>query len=183
MRIRNGLPMVLFIVLLVAIPITEIYLLIAAGERIGWLPTLLVVLLEAVVGAILMRREGARAWKALADASLRGKMPTGELADAALVLVGGALLLLPGFLTDLLGFLLLIPMTRPLAKKVIAFFVARRLNKLGVPAARARMDQGNLIEGETLGGPPTNQNGTRGDEADQTIIVGEIEDPGHRPGR
>lgn len=182
MRLRSGLPMVLFIVLLVAIPLAEIYLLLTVGDKIGWPLTLVIVLVEAVIGAILIRREGARAWKALADASLRGKMPTGELADAALVLVGGVLLLLPGFLTDLLGFLLLIPMTRPLAKKVTAFFVARRMNKLGVPVTQARMDTGNLIEGETVdNAPPSSDQSSNdqssSDQSDRTIIAGEIEDP------
>ena len=69
-------------------------------------------------------------------------MPTGELADAALVLVGGLLLMLPGFVTDLIGLFFLLPLTRPLARKAIAFFVARRLNRMGArrvqPAAPAR---------------------------------------------
>ena len=82
-----------------------------------------------------MRHEGTRAWKALTDAFATGKMPTGELADAALILVGGVLLMMPGFITDVFGFLFLLPSTRPLARKVIAFFVARRMNRMG-PAAR-----------------------------------------------
>ena len=81
-------------------------------------------------------------------------MPTGELADAALILVGGVLLVLPGFLTDIIGFLFLLRWTRPLARKMIAFFVARRINRLGIPVMRARLDRDNLIEGETVESPP-----------------------------
>ena len=69
----------------------------------GLLPTVLILLVEAVVGVLLMRHEGSRAWKALNDAFTKGKVPTGELADAALILVGGVLLMLPGFLTDIIG--------------------------------------------------------------------------------
>ena len=109
---------------------------------------------EAVIGVLLMRHEGSRAWKALNDAFTKGKVPTGELADAALILVGGVLLMLPGFLTDIIGFLFLLRWTRPLARKMIAFFVARRINRLGIPVMRARLDRDNLIEGETVESPP-----------------------------
>ena len=88
-----------------------------------------------------MRHEGSRAWKALNDAFTKGKVPTGELADAALILVGGVLLMLPGFLTDVIGFLFLLRWTRPVARKMIAFFVARRINRLGIPVMRARLDR------------------------------------------
>ena len=62
--------------------------------------------------------------------------------------------MLPGFLTDVIGFLFLLRWTRPLARKMIAFFVARRINRLGIPVMRARLDRENLIEGETVESPP-----------------------------
>ena len=65
-----------------------------------------------------MRHQGARAWTALNDAYSQGKVPTGQLADAALVLVGGLLLIVPGFVSDLFGFLFLLPFTRPLGPEV-----------------------------------------------------------------
>jgi UPF0716 protein FxsA len=120
-----------------------------------------------------MRHEGSRAWKALNDAFTKGKVPTGELADAALILVGGVLLVLPGFLTDIIGFLFLLRWTRPLARKMIAFFVARRINRLGIPVMRARLDRENLIEGETVESPPA----PRHSAEEPTIIAGEIEEP------
>ena len=76
-----------------------------------------------------MRHQGARAWTALNDAYTKGQVPTGHLADAALILVGGVLLILPGFVTDIFGFVFLLPWTRPFARKMIAFFVARRISK------------------------------------------------------
>ena len=120
----------------------------------------------------LMRHEGSRAWKALNDAFTNGKVPTGELADAALILVGGVLLMLPGFLTDIIGFLFLLRWTRPFARKIIAFFVARRINRLGIPVMRARLDRDNLIEGETVETPQT----SRRRPENPTIIAGEIEE-------
>ena len=99
--------------LLVAIPIFEVWLLVQVGQQLGLLPTVLILVVEAIVGFLLMRHEGSRAWKALNDAFTKGKVPTGELADAALILVGGVLLMLPGFLTDIIGFLFLLRWTRP----------------------------------------------------------------------
>jgi UPF0716 protein FxsA len=173
MRLRHGWPMVLLVVLLVAIPIFEVWLLVKVGQQLGLLPTVLILVVVAIAGALLMRHEGARAWKALNDAFTEGKVPAGELADAALVLVGGVLLMLPGFLTDVFGFLFLLRWTRPVARKIIAFFVARRINRLGIPVMRARLDTDNLIEGETVEPPPTSQR----KPDSPTVIAGEIEEP------
>jgi len=172
MKLRYGWPLVLLGALLVVIPILEVWLLVQVGQQLGLLPTVLILLVQAVIGVLLMRHEGSRAWKALNDAFTKGKVPTGELADAALILVGGVLLMLPGFLTDVIGFLFLLRWTRPFARKMIAFFVARRINRLGIPVMRARFDTGNLIEGETVE-PPANGNKAEG----PTIIAGEIEEP------
>jgi UPF0716 protein FxsA len=105
----------------------EILAIIGVGQVIGGWPTFFLLLLESVLGAWLVRREGARSWKALTVALNTGRMPSRELADAALVLVGGTLLLTPGFLTDIIGFFFILPFTRPLARRVLERVVARRL--------------------------------------------------------
>lgn len=157
MRVRGGWPMALLVVLLIALPTFEVYLLIQVGQRIGVLPTVLILVVEALVGAWLTRREGARAWRALDGALRGGRVPTGELADAALVLVGGVLLMLPGFVTDVLGLFFLIPFTRPLARQVVAFFVARRLSRAGIvpaeagqPGEHSPYGRGTVVEGEVV---------------------------------
>lgn len=177
MRLRHGWPLVLLAVLLIAIPILEVWLLVQVGQKIGLLPTVLILIAQAIIGVLLMRHEGSRAWKALNDAFTQGKVPTGELADAALILVGGVLLMLPGFLSDIIGFVFLLRWTRPVARKIIAFFVARRINRLGIPVMRARLDTENLIEGETVEQTTSN----RRSSADPIVISGEIEEPS-RPG-
>jgi UPF0716 protein FxsA len=178
MRLRHGWPLVLLVVLLVAVPIFEIWLLIKVGQQLGLLPTVLILVAQAVLGVMLMRHEGSRAWKALNDAFTEGKVPTGELADAALILVGGVLLMLPGFLTDVIGFLFLLRWTRPFARKMIAFFVARRINRLGIPVMRARLDTENLIEGETVDQAAADQRRS----GDPIVISREIEEPSHSAG-
>lgn len=151
MRLRGGWPLALFVVLLVALPIVEVYVLVKVGERIGVVWTVLILVVEAVLGGWLTRREGARAWRALDAAFRGGRVPTGELADAALVLVGGVLLMLPGFITDVLGLFFLIPFTRPFARQVVAFFVARRLNRAGIVAGvHGSYGRGSVVEGEVV---------------------------------
>ena len=141
---------------MVALPILEVYLIVQVGQLIGVWWTLAILVGEALLGAWLMRREGARAWKALNEAFNSGRMPTGELADAALVLVGGVLLMLPGFITDIFGLLFLLPFTRPLARKVLAYAVARRMSRMGVLATRApgrNGDRGRDRAGSTAAPP------------------------------
>ena len=155
----------MFLVLLIALPIVEVWLLIQVGQRIGVLPTLAILIAEALLGAWLMRREGSRAWAALNDALNSGRMPAGELADAALVLVGGVLLMLPGFVTDIIGFFFLLPFTRPLARRLLAFVAARRLRRLGVHSVGGvyvRRDE-TVIEGETVPDPSSPQPELRSD--------------------
>ena len=166
MRLRRGWPLLLAVVLLVAIPIVEVWLLIQVGQEIGTWPTVAILVAEAVLGAWLLRREGNRAWQALVEAFGTGKVPTGELADAALVLCGGVLLMLPGFATDIIGFLFLLPLTRPVARRLVAFFIARRVNRVGSPLSPRPGGAGEVIEGETVDVPPSGP----------TVISGEVTD-------
>jgi UPF0716 protein FxsA len=115
-----------FLALLV-VPMVEIAVIIAVGRTIGGWPTFILLLLESLLGAVIVRREGGRSWVALRDALRSGRMPSRQLADAALVLVGGTLLLTPGFVTDAVGFFVILPFTRPITRRWLEAAVARRL--------------------------------------------------------
>ena len=115
-----------FLALLV-VPMVEIAVIIAVGRTIGGWPTFILLLLESLLGAVIDRREGGRSWVALRDALRSGRMPSRQLADAALVLVGGTLLLTPGFVTDAVGFFVILPFTRPITRRWLEAAVARRL--------------------------------------------------------
>jgi UPF0716 protein FxsA len=116
----------------------------------GW-QTLVLLLVESALGAWLVRREGARAWKALTTALNTGQMPSRQLADAALVLVGGTLLLAPGFLTDIVGFFFILPLTRPIARTALEAVVAKRLLGGIFGGRRSGPPSGpDVIEGEVL---------------------------------
>ncbi len=132
-RRRRPRWLALVFVLLLVVPLIEIAIIIAVGKVIGGWPTLVLLLVESGLGAYLVRREGARAWTALQQALASAIMPARELADAALVLVGGALLLAPGFLTDVVGFAFVLPFTRPIARRMLQQAVERRLlQRVGV---------------------------------------------------
>ena len=108
-------------------PVAEIALIVAIGSVIGGWQTIALLLLESALGAYLVKREGARSWQALRVALNTGQMPGRELADATLVLIGGTLLLTPGFLTDVAGFFFIVPFTRPITRRWLQRVVERRL--------------------------------------------------------
>jgi UPF0716 protein FxsA len=107
-------------------PIVEIYVIIRVGQVIGPFPTIALLIIESLLGAWVVKREGRRAWLALKSAMGSGRMPATELADAALLLIGGTLLLTPGFVTDIIGFFLVLPASRPLARRMLGWAAARR---------------------------------------------------------
>lgn len=102
---------ILFTLFLV-VPIIEIALFVVVGTRIGLGPTLAIVVLTAVAGSWLVARQGAATWLEFQAQLARGELPAAQLAHGAMILVAGALLLTPGFLTDLIGFALLVPAVR-----------------------------------------------------------------------
>jgi len=115
------------VVAFVVVPLVEIWAILQVGQLVGPWWTIALLVLDSMVGAWLIKREGARAWKALRDALQGGRMPAREIADGALILIAGTLMLSPGFVLDLVGLLLLLPVTRPLARRILTTFVERRL--------------------------------------------------------
>jgi UPF0716 protein FxsA len=112
--------------LFIIVPIVEIYVIIQVGQAIGAVPTVLLLIVESLIGAWVVKREGRRAWDALRDTVRAGTLPGKELIDAALVLMGGTLLLTPGFVTDVFGFFFVLPFTRPIARNLVQVEVNRR---------------------------------------------------------
>lgn len=117
----------LVLVLLLLVPICEIALVVKLGATFGGWKTFGLLIIWSIIGAWLVRREWSGAWRGLREAMRTGVMPADELADAALVLVGGLLILLPGFITDFIGLLMILPFTRPLGRRLLQLLVARRI--------------------------------------------------------
>ncbi|MCD6015229.1 MAG: FxsA family protein [Solirubrobacterales bacterium] len=97
----------LLLILFIALPIAEIYVIVQVGQAIGILPTLAILLLDGFVGAALARSQGQTAWARFNRVLSEGRVPARETFDGAMIILGGALLLAPGFITDVVGFLLL----------------------------------------------------------------------------
>ena len=127
------------------VPLLEIFVIISIGQVIGGWQTVGLLLAMSVLGTYLVRREGASTWRELQRALTAGRIPSRELADAALVLVGGTLLLTPGFLTDIVGFFLIVPFTRPLARRLLTRVLARRLTVVGVGGLSGLTGMGGAI--------------------------------------
>jgi UPF0716 protein FxsA len=126
----------LLVVVFLLVPVVEIYVIIQVGQLIGPLPTIALLVIESLIGAWLLKREGRAAWLALQQAVASGRLPAQELVDAGLVLVGGTLLLAPGFLTDLIGFFFILPPTRPLARRLLLWLMVRRAARVAALHAR-----------------------------------------------
>jgi UPF0716 protein FxsA len=119
--------MLILVLLFLVLPIAEIYVIIQVGGAIGILPTLALLLLDGFIGAALARSQGRTAWERFNRALAEGRVPARETFDGAMVIIGGALLLTPGFITDVVGFCLLIPPTRALVRGLVARLARRRV--------------------------------------------------------
>ncbi|GLK89143.1 FxsA family protein [Pseudomonas turukhanskensis] len=141
-----------FLFLFLLFPIIELAVLIKVGSAIGVLPTLLLVIGSAVLGSVLLRVAGvATAWRAR-ERLARGELPEQEMLEGLLIAVGGGLLLLPGFISDIFGLLCLLPFTRRLIvgklRKRAAEQALRQRAFADDLAARSGQSRPNVIEGE-----------------------------------
>lgn len=123
----------------IVLPIAELYLIYKVGDSIGIAPTLALLVADSILGSVLLRTQGRTVWRRFQRTMQAGRMPHREVQDGVLVIFGGALLITPGFLTDVLGLLLLIPPTRAVVRR----FVMRALTKRAADrASQARAERG-----------------------------------------
>jgi UPF0716 protein FxsA len=115
----------LLVILFVLVPIAEIYVIIQIGQEIGALWTVLILIADAIIGARLLAWQGRRAWAAFQAALAAGRIPHQEVLDGVLIIAGGAFLLTPGFLTDIVGLLFLIPPTRAAFRRLLTRLLLR----------------------------------------------------------
>lgn len=156
-RRRFRAPWWLLVLLFVVMPLVELFILIQVGQVIGPWWTIGLLLLDSIIGSWLVKREGGRAWRALTTALGSGRMPAAELADGALILIGGTMMIAPGFVSDAIGFFLILPFTRPIARRLLTAVVTRKLL------------------GASYGGSPRND--TRpGPQSDGSVVRGEVVD-------
>ena len=138
------LPLVL---LFVVVPLAELFVIIQVGQAIGVWWTIGILIADSILGSVLMRSQGRAAWRRFNDALRAGRVPAREVIDGALVIFGGALLLTPGFLTDILGLVLLLPPTRAVVRAVL---LRRFAHRLVVSATAPRQRRPDDIEGTAV---------------------------------
>jgi UPF0716 protein FxsA len=124
--------MALLVLLFILVPIVELYVIIQIGSLIGVLPTLALLLADAVLGSLLLRHQGRGAWRRFNAALAERRFPGREVADGLMIAVGGTLLLTPGFITDIFGAILLIPPTRAIVRRVMRSYFGRRFVVAGI---------------------------------------------------
>ena len=115
------------VLLFILVPILELYVIIQVGQEIGALWTIAILVADSILGSLLLRAQGRSAWRRFNEALSAGRPPAREVLDGVLIVFGGALLLTPGFATDVGGLLLLIPPTRAVIRGVLVRRLAKRV--------------------------------------------------------
>jgi UPF0716 protein FxsA len=164
------MPLIL-IVLFIVVPIAELYVIIKVGELIGVLPTLILLLADALLGSWLVKHQGRGAWRRFNEALAARRFPGKEVADGVLIVIGGTLLLTPGFITDIFGFFLLIPPTRAISRGLLKRFTIGRFAVVGIGGQ------------EPFLRPPDSRpsRGTPSRDYDFDATAEEVPDEGHDP--
>jgi UPF0716 protein FxsA len=113
--------------LFLLVPVAELYVIYKVGDAIGVWQTFLLLALDSVLGSLLLRAQGRSVWRRFNETMAAGRVPHRELIDGVLVIFGGAFLITPGFLTDIVGLVLLIPPTRAVIRRLVARRLGRRV--------------------------------------------------------
>jgi UPF0716 protein FxsA len=116
-------------IVLLAIPIIDVILFILSGDIIGFLPTILLILFTGILGGFLAKKQGTAVYRKVQRDLQYGRMPGDSIIESLCMFAGGLLLILPGFLTDLIGLFLLIPFTRTLIKPVLIKWLRKKTEK------------------------------------------------------
>jgi UPF0716 protein FxsA len=131
------MPLLALLALFICVPLAELYVILKVGDAIGAVPTIALLALDSVLGSMLLRAQGRAVWRRFNETLSAGRMPHREVLDGVLVIFGGAFLITPGFLTDIVGVLLLLPPTRALIRRLLVRRLGRRV-AVGVVDGTAR---------------------------------------------
>jgi UPF0716 protein FxsA len=140
-------PLLVLIGLFIALPLAELYVILKVGDAIGAVWTILLLAADSVLGSLLLRAQGRSVWRRFNNALAEGKMPHREVIDGVLVIFGGAFLITPGFITDIVGLLLLLPPTRALVRSQVVRRLGRRVAVGGTTRPGRRPPRDYDVEG------------------------------------
>jgi UPF0716 protein FxsA len=133
------MPLLALVAIFIVVPLVELYVILKVGDAIGAVPTILLLAADSVLGSLLLRAQGRSVWRRFNEALATGRMPHREVLDGVLVIFGGAFLITPGFITDIVGLLLLLPPTRAVVRRLLV----RRLGQ----RAEVRVRRSGDVEG------------------------------------
>ena len=134
------MPLLALLALFIVVPLAELYVILKVGDAIGAIWTILLLAADSVLGSILLRAQGRSVWRRFNAALADGKMPHREGIDGGLVVFGGAFLITPGFITDVVGILLLVPPTRAVIRRLLVSRLGRRIAVSAATRGRMRYD-------------------------------------------
>jgi UPF0716 protein FxsA len=134
------MPLLALLALFIVVPLAELYVILKVGDAIGAIWTILLLAADSVLGSILLRAQGRSVWRRFNAALADGKMPHREVIDGVLVVFGGAFLITPGFITDVVGILLLVPPTRAVIRRLLVSRLGRRIAVSAATRGRIRYD-------------------------------------------
>lgn len=157
-------------VLFIVVPLLELYVLIEVGSEIGALPTILLTILTALVGGLLMKHQGLQVLRDAQVSMAQGQAPQQQAIEGVLIFIGGAMLLLPGLVTDALGFLLLLPPLRALLAK-------RWLVRANTRPGGYHYVHTEWVVKDPISGKISGHHSSRSSNDDGRVIEGEIIDP------
>ena len=144
----------LLVIVFILVPIAELYVILQVGDAIGAVPTILILIADSLLGSWLLRSQGRTVWRQFNETMAEGRIPHRELLDGVAVIFGGAFLITPGFITDFVGLLLLLPPTRAAIRGFVTRRVGKRFWVLGA-ARRRRPRGGDPVDGTARERPPT----------------------------
>jgi UPF0716 protein FxsA len=144
-------PLLALIAIFVVVPLAELYVIYQVGDAIGILPTLAILVADSLLGSWLLKSQGRTVWRRFNETMRAGRIPHREVVDGVLVIFGGAFLITPGFLTDIVGVLLLLPPTRGMFRGLVTRRVGVRTAFAAGDRVRMRRDPGtagdDFVEG------------------------------------
>lgn len=150
---------------LLLIPLADIALLVVVAQYIDWVPTIALVVLTALVGMLFVRAEGRHTLKRIQDSLASGELPTDEVVDGGLLIAAGAFLLTPGLITDVLGLLLVVPLTRiPIRMLLKRYVIVPRLDSETGGFVTGNVYTFGFPEGESVSGSGASKSGSSGQD-------------------
>jgi UPF0716 protein FxsA len=131
------MPLLVLIFIFIVVPIAELYVIFKVGEAIGVPLTILLLAADSLIGSLLLKSQGRAVWRRFSETMAAGRMPHREVLDGVMVIFGGAFLITPGFITDVIGLFLLLPPTRAVARRILIRALGGRV-WIGIAGAATR---------------------------------------------